>query len=55
MKTNTIIRMDRQYGRGGREIGYKVAALLGIKLYDKEMLASAAKDSGICKEIFESK
>src|SRR5699024_9875908 len=26
----------------------------GIKLYDKEMLARAAKESGICEEIFES-
>ncbi len=26
----------------------------GIKLYDKEMLARAAKESGICEEIFET-
>ena len=38
----------------GREIGYKVAKEFGIKLYDKEMLARAAKESGICEEIFES-
>lgn len=54
MKTNTIITIGRQYGSGGREIGYKVAEHLGIKLYDKEMLARAAKESGICEEIFES-
>ena len=54
MKTNTIITIGRQYGSAGREIGYKIAEDFGIKLYDKEMLARAAKESGICEEIFES-
>ncbi|MCI9440904.1 MAG: cytidylate kinase-like family protein [Ruminococcus sp.] len=54
MKTNAIITIGRQYGSAGREIGYKLAEDLGIKLYDKEMLARAAKESGICEEIFEN-
>ena len=54
MKTNTIITIGRECGSAGREIGYKVAKEFGIKLYDKEMLARAAKESGICEEIFES-
>ena len=54
MKTNTIITIGREFGSAGREIGYKVAKEFGIKLYDKEMLARAAKESGICQEIFES-
>lgn len=54
MKTNTIITIGREFGSAGREIGYKVAKEFGIKLYDKEMLARAAKESGICEEIFES-
>lgn len=53
-KTNTIITIGRQFGSGGREIGNKIAADLGIKLYDKEMLDRAAKESGICQELFES-
>ncbi len=53
-KTNTIITIGRQYGSAGREIGYKVADELGIKLYDKEMLDRAAKESGICQELFET-
>lgn len=53
-KTNTIITIGRQFGSGGREIGYIVAERLGIKLYDKEMLDRAAKDSGICQELFET-
>ena len=53
-KTNTIITIGRQYGSAGREIGYKVAKDLGIKLYDKEMLDRAAKESGLCQEFFET-
>ena len=53
-KTNTIITIGRQFGSGGREIGYMVADKLGIKLYDKEMLQRAAQDSGICEKLFES-
>ena len=53
-KINSIITIGRQYGSAGREIGYKLADYFGIKLYDKEMLAVAAKESGICEEIFET-
>ena len=53
-KTNTIFTIGREYGSAGREIGYKVADYFGIKLYDKEMLARAAKESGICQELFET-
>lgn len=53
-KTNTIITIGRQYGSAGREIGYKVAKALDIKLYDKEMLDRAAKESGLCQELFET-
>ena len=53
-KTNTIITIGRESGSAGREIGYKVADYFGIKLYDKEMLARAAKESGICQELFET-
>lgn len=54
MKTDTIITIGREYGSAGREIGRRIAEDFGIKLYDKEMLARAAKESGICEEIFES-
>lgn len=43
-KTNTIITIGREYGSAGRQIGYKVAEDLGIKLYDREMLERAAKE-----------
>lgn len=52
-KKKIIITIGRQYGSGGREIGNLIAKELGIKLYDREMLSVAAKDSGICEEFFE--
>lgn len=51
---NTIITIGRQFGSAGREIGNLIAKDVGIKLYDKEMLAVAAKESGICEELFET-
>ena len=39
-----IITIDRQYGSGGREIGARVAELLGIPKYDEEFVSLAAKD-----------
>ena len=54
MKTNTIITIGRQFASGGRDIGEIIAKDFGIKIYDKEMLSRAAKESGICEEIFET-
>ena len=51
---NKIYTIGREFGSGGREVGEKLAAQLGIKLYDKELLQQAAKDSGFCEEIFEN-
>ncbi|MEE1228721.1 MAG: cytidylate kinase-like family protein [Lachnospiraceae bacterium] len=51
---NTIITIGRQYGSGGREIGRKLADYYGIPFYDKELLKIAAKESGICEEMFEN-
>ena len=53
MAANTIVTIARQYGSGGREIGLRLAEKMGVKCYDKELLDRAAKDSGICQELFE--
>ena len=53
MSTNTIITIERQYGSGGHLIGEKLAESLGIPFYDSELIKVAAKESGICEEIFE--
>ena len=48
-----IITIGRQFGSGGREIGKRVAASLGIPFYDKELLAVAAKESGLSAQFLE--
>lgn len=48
-----ILTIGRQFGSGGREIGQKLAKALGIGYYDKELLAVAARESGLCPEVFE--
>ncbi len=48
---NTVITIGRQFGSGGRVIGEKLAESYGIKYYDRELLARAAKESGFCEEI----
>ena len=51
---NKIYTIGREFGSGGKAVGEKLAERLGIKLYDKELLQQAAKDSGFCEEIFEN-
>jgi cytidylate kinase len=50
---NIVISIGRQFGSGGGEIGKKLANELGVSYYDKELLAIAAQDSGLCTEVFE--
>ena len=54
MATQTIITVGRQYGSGGRYVAKLLAEELEIPFYDKELLAEASKDSGICKEVLEN-
>lgn len=53
MSGNLIITISRQSGSGGKIIGQKLAEKMGVKCYDKELLALAAKNSGLCQELFE--
>ena len=46
----TIITLGREYCTGGRYIAKDVARALGIKLYDKELITMAAKNSGLSEE-----
>lgn len=52
MSDNTIITIGRQYGSNGKEIGKRLAEKLNIAFYDKELLKRAAKESGMCEEVF---
>ncbi len=51
---NKIYTIGREFGSGGLIVGEKLAERLGVKLYDKELLQQAAKESGFCTEIFEN-
>ena len=48
-----IITISRQYGSGGHEVGERLAEKLNIPLLDKELIALAAKKSGLSEEVFE--
>jgi cytidylate kinase len=52
MSDNLVITVGRECGSGGRQIGQAVAKKLGIKYYDQELLTLAAKNSGLCEDIF---
>ena len=54
MKGNLVITIGRQCGSNGKIIGQKIAEKLGVKCYDKELLNLAAKNSGLCEELFET-
>ena len=51
MAKKIIITIARQYGSGGREIGERVAELLGIPLYDKEIITDAAAKGSLDEEV----
>ncbi len=53
MMKDYVITIGRQLGSGGRIIGEKLAAKLGISFYDKELIQIAAQESGLGKEYFE--
>lgn len=46
-----VITIGRQYGSGGREIGEKLAAILGIPCYDKAIVERTAKEKGYCEDV----
>lgn len=54
MSKKIIITVARQYGSGGREIGERVAELLGIPLYDKQLITDAAAKGSLNEEIIRS-
>lgn len=53
MEEKFVVNIGRQLGSGGREIGEKLAARLGIDFYDKELINLASEESGLCREFFE--
>lgn len=50
-----FINIGRQLGSGGKLIGQMLAKELNIPIYDRTLIDMAAKESGLCKEVFEEK
>ncbi len=53
MTDKFVLTIGRQLGSGGREIGQKLSARLGMAFYDKELIGIASKESGLKEEFFE--
>ena len=51
MNKNFVITIGREYGSGGREVALKLAELLGVKCYDKDLLTLAAEKKGVPMEV----
>ena len=49
-----VITIGREFGSGGLDVGRMLSDKLKVKCYDKELLSMAAKESGLCQEIFEN-
>ena len=50
-----IITISREFGSGGRFLGEEVAKKLGIKYYDKDIIAQIAEQSGFSPEYITEK
>ena len=48
-----IITIGREFGSGGRELGRRIADILGIAYYDKEILLEMEKNTPYCLEYIE--
>ncbi len=53
MNSNLVITIGRQYGSAGRHIGEELAAKLGIKFYNNELISLAAQKSGMAHHVVE--
>lgn len=48
-----VITVGREYGSGGRFVAKLVADKLGIKFYDKELIALSAQESNMSEKVIE--
>ena len=49
---NYVITIARGFGSGGKDIGTRLAAELGIPCYDRQLLTMASQRSGIDESVF---
>ena len=48
---STVITIGREYGSGGRDIGYALSKILNIPFYDSKIIEQAAQDSGFSEKM----
>ena len=49
-----IVTIDREFGSGGHEVARRLAERLGVPLYDEEIIARAAAETGYHEEYIKS-
>ena len=47
---NRIITIGREFGSGGRELGYRIAEKLQIAYYDQEIITEIAKRTALSED-----
>ena len=55
MESHLIITIGRQLGAGGLGVARRLAQEFGMKVYDKELLAEVARESGLDEACFEKR
>ena len=48
---NTVITIGRQYGSGGRDVGYALSKILNIPFYDNKIIEKSAEDSAFSEKM----
>ena len=54
MSKKIIITIARQYGSAGREIGERIGEILGIPVYDKQIITDAATKGNLNEEVIKN-
>ena len=54
MSKKIIITIARQYGSAGREIGERIGEILGIPVYDKQIITDAATKGNLNAEVIKN-
>ena len=52
--SHTVITIGREYGSGGRVIAQKLADLLSVKFYDREVIEMTAEETGFSADFIRS-
>lgn len=51
MSNNLVITIGREFGSKGHDIARKLSEIMGIKMYDKELISIVAKNHGYSEDV----